>query len=354
MTIRTSNQAIAKAKGQTRNVPGTCQINVRTWFAAPSAGDQDRDGDADAVDGWLSEPRAARHPGDRNPPLGKPLSFKGGRNGYGHRALSGYKSVFSTDMYNNRYRAGYTSRVTGTSVSDAIAKIERSMGVTYVGWSETIDGYRIPKEPVVATSSTSTPRPEKVPTRWRRFKHLDPNRYMNYHQALLHLSAGQALDVDGRSSKQGTGWALHWATVGKNHLHDPKKLIKSTRRIDSLTDAEIGRLRGPNNEEPFKIVHLLREAHDRKVRIELELKIRFPTATVKKWLSYPKIKALHKAGRLQFKTLAATSGAPGRLKPAHDAGGVTILSFTKYDGPGVYKRNAWPVTDYVRGTAKWR
>lgn len=146
MTIRTSSQAIEAAKGQTRNVPGMCQYNVRTWFNAPSVGDRDGDGDADAVDGWKSEPLSARH-SDRNPPPGKPLSFKGGGKGFGHRALSGVNSVFSTDMYENRYRAGYTSRVTGTSVSDAIAKIERSMGVTYVGWSDTIDGYPIPKEP---------------------------------------------------------------------------------------------------------------------------------------------------------------------------------------------------------------
>jgi hypothetical protein len=146
MTIRTGSQAIAAAKGQTRNVPGTCQRTVRTWFNAPSAGDQDGDGDADAVDGWKSEPLAFRHPGDRNPPPGRPLAFKGGKNGYGHRALSAVDSVFSTDMYGNRYKAGYTSRVTGTSTSDAIAKIERSMGVTYLGWSDTIDGYPIPKE----------------------------------------------------------------------------------------------------------------------------------------------------------------------------------------------------------------
>lgn len=146
MTIRTGSQAIAAAKGQTRNEPGTCQKVVRTWFNAPSAGDRDGDGDADAVDGWLSEPKSARHFGDRNPPPGKPLAFKGGGRGYGHRALSGVSSVLSIDMYNNRYRAGYTSRVTGTSTSDAIGKIERSMGVTYLGWSDTIDGFPIPPE----------------------------------------------------------------------------------------------------------------------------------------------------------------------------------------------------------------
>jgi len=51
MTIRTSNQAIEAALKDTKNKPGTCQMTVRNWFNAPSAGDRDGDGDAEAVDG---------------------------------------------------------------------------------------------------------------------------------------------------------------------------------------------------------------------------------------------------------------------------------------------------------------
>lgn len=164
MTIRTSKQAMAAALGQTTNVPGTCQLTVRGWFDAPSAGDQDGDGDADAVDGWLSEPRSARHEGDRNPPPGKPLAFKGGSRGFGHRALSMVKGVRSTDMSGNRYKVGVTSTVTGTSTASAIAQIERSMGVQYLGWSETIDGQKIPADP----SEVKPPRPKTLK---RKFAH---------------------------------------------------------------------------------------------------------------------------------------------------------------------------------------
>jgi hypothetical protein len=251
-------------------------------------------------------------------------------------------------MYDNRYRAGYTSRVTGTSTSDAIAKIERSMGVQYLGWSDTIDGYPIPKEAPVLV------RPKRTPAWMNKFKHLDPNKYMNYHQAVLHLPPGGRIDIDVRHSKQGTGFALHWATVGKNHLHDPKKLIKPTRRIDSLSNSEIKRLRGPNGEQVFGIVHLLREVHDRGASAEVELKVIFPVATIKRWLSHAKIKDLNKKGHLQFKGLAASPNIVKRLAPAHAAGGTTIMSFTKYSGAGIYKSKAWPVTDYVRGTPKWR
>ena len=76
--VRTSKEAMTFAGNQKNNVPGSCQANVRKWFDAPAVGDVDNDGDADAVDGWLSEPEAARHPGDRNPPAGKPLAFSGG------------------------------------------------------------------------------------------------------------------------------------------------------------------------------------------------------------------------------------------------------------------------------------
>lgn len=348
MTIRTSSQAIDAAKGQTRNVVGTCQLNVRTWFNAPSAGDQDGDGDADAVDGWKSEPLSARHVGDRNPPRGKPLAFKGGRNGFGHRALSGVDSVFSTDMYNNQYRAGYTSRVTGTSVSDAIAKIERAMGVQYVGWSDTIDGYPIPKETNVLV------RPKRVPARFKLDIHLDPTKYMNYHHAVMNMKPGQRIDIDEQKSMSGTGFALHWATVGKNHLHDPKGLIKPTRRIDSLTNAEIRRLRGPNGEQVFGIVHLLREVHKRGGGAEVELKCVTSVKEIKRWLAIPEIHALKKSGDLQFKALASMANVVKKLAHAHEAGGTTIMSFTKYSGAGIYKSKAWPVTDYVRGTPKWR
>lgn len=348
MTIRTGSEAIAAAQGQTHNVVGTCQLNVRTWFNAPSAGDQDGDGDADAVDGWLSEPKAYRHYGDRNPPPGKPLAFKGGRLGFGHRALSAVKSIFSTDMYNNRYAAGRTSRVTGTSVSDAIAKVEAAMHVTYVGWSDSIDGYPIPKETSVLV------RPKRTPAEWNHFVHLDPHEYMNYHHAVTELKPGDRVDIDGQPSVTGTGFALHWATVGKNHLHDPKGLIRPTRRIDSLTNAEIRRLRGPNGQQVFGIVHLLREVHDRGASAEVELKHVFPIKEIKRWLAVSEIRELNKAGKLQFKALASMPNVVKKLAHAREAGGTTIMSFTKYDGAGVYKKNAWPVTNYVRGNPKWR
>lgn len=139
--IRTRQQALVVAMNTKSNVVGTCQKVTRDWYRAPSAGDQDGDGDADAVDGWVSEPTSARHPGDRNPPLGVPLAFSGGSRGFGHRCISRAPSgqARSTDMFNGHYEAGTTGNA-------SIAQIENSMGVHYLGWSETINGWTIPTD----------------------------------------------------------------------------------------------------------------------------------------------------------------------------------------------------------------
>jgi hypothetical protein len=139
MTIRTREEALKAAMAQKANVVGTCQKVTHEWFNAPSAGDADQDGDYDAVDGWVSEPSVARHPGDRKPPKGVPLRFSGGSKGYGHSCISRDDSggARSTDMGPSGYSAGH---VGNTTISD----IERHMGVHYLGWSETIDGQPIP------------------------------------------------------------------------------------------------------------------------------------------------------------------------------------------------------------------
>lgn len=164
MTIRTSQEAILVALAQDHNVVGTCQLNVHNWFNAPSVGDVDKDGDADAVDGWESEPKAYRYPGDRNPPPGVPLSFHGGRRGFGHRCMSLAHAgrIRSTDMNGNSYSAGTTGTVHELTTSQAIAIIEQQMGVVYTGWSKTISGSLIPN------FEQHTPKPPRPQTRGKR------------------------------------------------------------------------------------------------------------------------------------------------------------------------------------------
>lgn len=189
MTIRTPKQALAVANATKTNVVNTCQKVTRGYYDAPSAGDQDGDGDADAYDGWLSEPASARHTG-RTPPAGYPVSFKGGGRGHGHRAISlGGGKARSTDFDGNtkRYRAGVLGNGT-------ITEIERAMGVTYLGWSETIDGYPIPKDaptPAKEVPVTAKPLPP-VASLYRQITSLA--------NEIIHLAAdGTTHDTDART-----------------------------------------------------------------------------------------------------------------------------------------------------------
>lgn len=150
--VYTREEAVKRALASKTNTPGTCQLWTREIFGAGSAGDRDGDGDADAVDGWKSEPDSAKHLYDRNPPAGVPVAFSGGSKGYGHRAVSlGKGQIRSTDMNGPYYKPG----VVGTTT---IEQIEKQMGVKYLGWSETITGLTIPKPP----KPPKTSRGEKV------------------------------------------------------------------------------------------------------------------------------------------------------------------------------------------------
>lgn len=134
--VHTREQAVRNALNDHSNTPGACQYQTRLWFGAASAGDYDGDGAADAEDGWKKEPVWARHY-DRHPPAGVPVSYLGGSHDNGHRAISlGNGRIRSTDA------AGL-----GRVATVDLAWPERNWGLRYAGWSETIDGYRIPKPP---------------------------------------------------------------------------------------------------------------------------------------------------------------------------------------------------------------
>lgn len=134
-------EAAKRAEKSTTNIKGYCQKWTREIFGAPSVGDVDRDGDADAVDGWKSEKK--RHEGDRNPPRGTPVSYSGGKNGFGHRAVSlGNGKIRSTD-------AGGDGKVATVDLDWP----ERKWGMKYLGWSEDISGIVIPKPPAPEKTS---------------------------------------------------------------------------------------------------------------------------------------------------------------------------------------------------------
>lgn len=141
MTINTPSEALAVARATKVNKVGFCQMYVTGYYNALAAGDFDGDGAADAEDGWKKEPGSARHT-DRQGRVGYPAAFLGGSHDNGHRAIfCGPGRVRSTDFSSVTKR--YTPGVVGEGT---VAEVEAAMGVTYVGWSETINGQEIPHD----------------------------------------------------------------------------------------------------------------------------------------------------------------------------------------------------------------
>lgn len=131
------DDAVIRALAAKNNVPNTCQLWTRLVFGVPSVGDVDGDGASDAEDGWKSEPAKYKHPGDRHPPAGVPVSYGGGSHDNGHRAVSlGGGMIRSTDA------AGWGH--VGTVPLDWP---EKTWGLVYLGWSDTCDGWLIPEPP---------------------------------------------------------------------------------------------------------------------------------------------------------------------------------------------------------------
>ena len=127
-------EAALRAEASNSNVPDTCQLWTHVIFGTPSVGDYDGDGAADAEDGWKSEPAKYKHPGDRNPPRGVPVSYLGGSHDNGHRAVSlGNGKIRSTDAGGR-----------GVPATVPLDWPEKVWGLKYVGWSETCDGVVIP------------------------------------------------------------------------------------------------------------------------------------------------------------------------------------------------------------------
>lgn len=105
-----------------------------------------------------------KHPGDRNPPAGVPVYWKGGHphngreDGDGHAAISaGNGMIYSNDI------GGTKGAISKAPISD----IEDKWGFEYLGWGETMNGIRIydphggddPQGRGIDSSTTSPNRP---------------------------------------------------------------------------------------------------------------------------------------------------------------------------------------------------
>lgn len=122
--------AVAWAKaGHGDGQLGHCLLNVVDAFDAPH-------GVADAYHSWIAAggsngPNTHTNAGD--PPVNVPIYWSGGSHGYGHIAISDGKGYcWSTDLPTH----GKFTRV-------KISTIRAKWGLTYLGWSETMNGKRV-------------------------------------------------------------------------------------------------------------------------------------------------------------------------------------------------------------------
>jgi hypothetical protein len=118
-------ETVAAAKASTYNVPGQCLGWSREQADIPSRY-------TDAATAW--EHAHGRHAGDANPPKGAAVYWLGGSGGHGHIAISlGHGLVRSSD-------AGGS----GVVATVPLRRLTREWHLTYVGWADSINGYRIP------------------------------------------------------------------------------------------------------------------------------------------------------------------------------------------------------------------
>lgn len=123
MTAAGPNEAVDNANARTSYDTGMCQQFVRgvCWEVPAVFGS--------AIEAW--DGARHKHPGDRNPPKGAPLFYRGGQ--YGHAVLAKVDGQRGTDCPSSG------------RVSDApLSWPESSWGYTYLGWTEDLNGVDLP------------------------------------------------------------------------------------------------------------------------------------------------------------------------------------------------------------------
>lgn len=123
MTARDADEAVDNANGRTSYDTGMCQQFVRgvCWEVPAVFGS--------AIEAWNGARH--KHPGDRNPPKGAPLFYRGGQ--YGHVVLAKADGQRGTDCPSS-----------GRVSDAALSWPESSWGYTYLGWTEDLNGYDLP------------------------------------------------------------------------------------------------------------------------------------------------------------------------------------------------------------------
>lgn len=133
MTAPSGEAAIRNARQFERYQQGMCLKFVRgeAWQVGALY--------LSAIDAW--DGAKWKHPGDRRPPLGAPCFYRGGQYGHivvftgGRRDLAQRNLMRSTDC-----------RTAGNVSEEDLDWPVRTWGQTYLGWTEDLNGVRLPLE----------------------------------------------------------------------------------------------------------------------------------------------------------------------------------------------------------------
>lgn len=126
MVAPSGQAALANARKVDRYDQGMCLAYVRgeAWKIGALYGS--------AIDAWYGAVK--RHPGDRNPPIGAPMFYGGST--YGHIVIhSDSKPIRGTDMPSP-----------GQVSEGPLDWPEKEWGQTYLGWTEDLNGVKLPLE----------------------------------------------------------------------------------------------------------------------------------------------------------------------------------------------------------------
>jgi hypothetical protein len=124
MVAGSGDAAVANGRKVSTYDSGMCQMFVRSqcWQVPSLYGS--------AIEAWNGA--REKHPGDRNPPMGAPVYYRGGN--YGHAVIF----VGSGDMRSTDCQTAY-------AVSDTdLSWPERAWGYEYLGWTGDINGVDLP------------------------------------------------------------------------------------------------------------------------------------------------------------------------------------------------------------------
>lgn len=145
MTARSGRQAVENGRARNEYPTGMCQQYVRLacWEVGSLYGS--------AIEAWNGA--RLKHPGDRTPPLGAPLYYRGGK--YGHAVIFvGGNDMRSTDC-----------RTRGQVSDEVIRWVETHWGYEYLGWTGDLNGVELPLR-----ADDSGEDDEMTPDDWKRLQ----------------------------------------------------------------------------------------------------------------------------------------------------------------------------------------